>query len=177
MGNKTQAKAMLDRLIELDYQTVEAYYDMGSLISSMQHGNIYDMLAYDSMTHLIEEELTFTASTAFKYANMYRHFRRLHYLKHEAVELLKKFGLTHMAEVLPKFNDKLGARAIKTRIDSLDQNQINFTLTNSQLDECHKALGKMGAMKSEGGRFINSSEAFMDMVKAVNKKPHLKSVA
>ena len=88
--NKAYATKLLDRLIELDYQTVEAYYDMGSIISSMQHGKLYELLDYNSMTELVENELTYTPSTAFKYGQMYRHFRRLHYLKHEAVELLKK---------------------------------------------------------------------------------------
>ncbi len=177
MANKSQAAAMLDRLVELDYQTVEAYYDMGSIISSMQHGKLYDILNYDSIAHLVEEELTYTSSTAYKYATMYRHFRRLHYLKPEAVELLKKFGLTHMCEVLPAMNDHLGVRAIKTRIDNIDANQINFTLNNNQLDQCHKALSKMGAVRSDTGRFVNSSEAFMDMVREVNNKPALKAVA
>jgi hypothetical protein len=177
MGTKTQATAMLDRLIELDYQTVEAYYDMGSIISAMQHGNICDLLQYDSMAHLVEEELTFTPSTAYKYATMYRHFRRLHYLKPEAIVILKKFGITHMCDVLPGIKDKIGVRAIKSRIDSLNQNQINFTLTDKQLNECHSALTKMGAEKSDTGRYLNSSEAFMDMVRGVNKQPRLKSVA
>jgi hypothetical protein len=162
------AKKLLDRLIELDYQTVEAYYDMGSIISSIQHGKLYKLLEYNSMTHLIEEELTYTPSTAFKYGQMFRHFRRLRYLKHEAVELLKKFGLTHMCEILPKMKDKIGVRAIKNRINAIDDHQINFTLTSAQLDLAHEALKKMGAMKADGGRWLNSSEAFMHMVNNVN---------
>lgn len=177
MGAKTQATAMLDQLIELDYQTVEAYYDMGSLISSMQHGKVWELLEYSSMTHLIEEELTFSPSTASKYAGMFRHFRRNHYIKFEATNLLKKFGLTHMCEVLPNINSKLGQRAIKNRIDALDQNQINFTLTNVELDKCRKALEIMGALQSDSGRYKNSSEAFMQMVTVVLKTPVLKKVA
>lgn len=178
MGTKQpQAAAMLDRLKELDYQTVEAYYDMGSLISSMQHGNVWELLEYTSMAHLVEEELTYTPSTAFKYANMYRHFRRNHYIKLEATNLLKRFGLTHMCEVLPDINSKLGSRAIRNRIDAIDQNQINFTLTNAQLTKCHQALEKMGALQSDSGRYKNSSEAFMQMVTGVLKTPKLKAVA
>lgn len=177
MITRKQATAMLDRLVELDFQTVEAYYDMGSLISSMQHGNLYEALEYESMGELIENELTYTPSTGFKYATMFRNFRRLHYLKSEAINLLKKFGLTHMCAVLPKMNDKIGERAIKKRIDQLDQNQINFTLNNRELEQCHQALASMGAVRSGDGRFHNSSCAFMDMVREVNKRPPLKSVA
>lgn len=169
------AAQLLDKLIELDYQTVEAYYDMGSIISSMQHGKLYEQLDYNSMTELVEHELTYTPSTAFKYANMYRHFRRLHYLKHEAVELLKKFGLTHMCDVLPKMNDKIGVRAIKKRIDAIDEHQINFTLNNDQLAKAHRALRQMGAEQSDGsGRWLNSSEAFMQMVELINQAPNAK---
>lgn len=176
MADSAYAKKLLGRLVELDYQTVEAYYDMGSIISSMQHGKIYDVLGYDSMTHLVDEELTYTPSTAFKYASMFRHFRRLHYFKPEALTILKKFGITHMCEVLPRMKDKIGVRAIKSRIDSIDQNQINFTLTNKELDECHQALTKMGATRSDGGRYMDSSVAFMGMIDIVNTKPHLKAV-
>ena len=168
MADRKYAEKLLDRLIELDYQTVEAYYDMGSIISSMQHGKLYEILEYNSMTELVEEELTYTPSTAFKYGQMYRHFRRLKYLKHEAVDLLKKFGLTHMCDVLPKMNDKIGQRAIKKRIDAIDDHQINFTLTSAELDKAHAALKKMGAMKADGGRWLNSSEAFMHMVNNIN---------
>ena len=165
---RKQAQAMLDRLIELDYQTVEAYYDMGSLISSMQHGKLHDVLNYNSMHELIEEELTFSPATGSKYAGMYRSFRRLHYLKPEALKLLKKFGLTHMCDVLPGIKDKIGSRAIKNRIDAIDQHQINFTLTGKQLDKCHKALEVLGAEMSDAGRYKNSSEAFMLMVNQVD---------
>lgn len=177
MSTRTQASAMLDRLVQLDYQTVEAYYDMGSLISSMQHGNIWEVLEYTSMTHLIEEELTYTPSTASKYASMFRHFRRNHYVKQEATDLLKKFGLTHMCAILPSINSKLGSRAIKNRIAAIDQNQINFTLSNAELDQCHKALERMGALQSDNGRYKNSSEAFMQMVTGVLSAPILKQVA
>lgn len=167
--NVEYAEKLLDRLIELDFQTVEAYYDMGSIISSMQHGKLYELLEYTSMTELVEENLTYTPSTAFKYGSMFRHFRRLHYLKHESVELLKKFGLTHMCEILPKINTKIGVRAIKNRIDAIDDHQINFTLTGEQLNKAHQALKKMGAMQADNdGRWLNSSEAFMHMVNNIN---------
>jgi hypothetical protein len=180
MAKRKQAEAMLDRLIELDYQTVEAYYDMGSIISSMQHGRIWEILEYNSMSHLVEEELTYTPTTAFKYATMYRHFRRLHYLKHEAVDLLKRFGLTHMCDVLPKMKDKIGVRAIKKRIDAIDELQLNFTLHGNEVDELRQALRTMGARPSENGRWADSSIALLRMAREINKnqnqKPKLQAV-
>jgi hypothetical protein len=177
MANRDYAEKLLDRLVELDYQTVEAYYDMGSIISSMRHGKLYETLGYDSMAHLVEEELTFGPSTASRYASMFRHFKRLHYSKPEAIELLKKFGLTHMADVLPKMSDKIGQRAIKNRIDALDQHQINFTLTRAELEKTNRALLKNGAVMGELGRWKNSSEAFMEMVNQhSNGRPKLKAV-
>jgi len=176
-NNKAYAKKLLDRLVELDYQTVEAYYDMGSIISSMQHGKLYQLLEYKSMTELVVNELTYTPSTAFKYGQMYRQFRRLHYVKDESVELLKKFGLTHMSEVLPHMKDKIGIRAIKKRIDAIDDHQINFTLSGIELEKAHEALMKHGAERSDNGRWLNSSEAFMSMVETfTNGAPKLRAV-
>lgn len=177
--DKAYATKLLDRLSELDYQTVEAYYDMGSIISSMQHGKLYELLDYNSMHELIENELTYTPSTGYRYATMYRDFRRLHYLKHEAVTLLKKFGLTHMCNVIRPLNTKIGSRAIKNRIAALEEHQINFQLTTAQLAATDKALLTLGAEKSDCGRWKNSSEAFMAMVEQVNysAKNNIKLVA
>ena len=166
--DKAYASKLLGRLRELDYQTVEAYYDMGAIISSMQHGSLYLLLDYESMGELVEEELTYTKSTAFKYAKMYRRFRELKYLKHEAIELLSKFGLTHMCDILPGITNKIGQRAIKTRIDAIDEYQINFTLNSKQLADTHRALKALGAEQSDEGRWYNSSEAFLAMVEQVN---------
>ena len=177
--NRAYATKLLDRLRELDYQTVEAYYDMGSIISSIQHGKLHKILGYNTMTEMIDEELTYTPSTGLKYAKMYRRFRELKYLKHEAIELLSKFGLTHMCDVLPGFTNKIGQRAIKTRIDAIDEHQINFTVTGKQLEETRRALIALGAKQSEDGRWHNSSEAFLGMVEQVNysTKNNVKLVA
>ena len=164
------ANKLLDKLITLDHSTVEAYYDMGSIISSIQHGALFKEVGYSSMTELVESELTYTPSTAFKYGGMYRHFRRLKYTKVEAVDLLQEFGLTHMCDILPKMNDKVGIRAIRNRIDALDDHQINFTLNSKELEKAHKALKQLGAMQSDNGRWLNSSEAFMEMVEHILKE-------
>ena len=164
------ARKMLDRLIELDYSTVEAYYEMGSIISSMLHGKLFEIIGYGSMSELIEEELSFTANTGLKYGQMYRHFRRLKYSKQEAVGLLQKFGLTHMVDVLPRMTDKIGDRAIRERIKRLDQHQVNFTLSGAELKKAEAALEKMGAQKSDLGRWLHSSDAFMRMVEKTIKR-------
>jgi hypothetical protein len=75
-----------------------------------------------------------------------------------------------MCDVLPKMNDKIGVRAIKKRIDAIDEHQINFTLSNAQLEQAHTALKQMGAQQADTGRWLNSSEAFMQMVELINKE-------
>ena len=173
MPNKiSYATKMLRQLKELDYQTVEAYYDMGSIISSMQHGKLYEVLDYESMSELINEELTFSSGTGHNYAHMYRGFRRLHYTKVESIDLLKEFGLTHMRKVLGDIKTKIGKRAIKTRIDAIDERQINFTVNGKELKKVHKALFKLGAEQNASNhRFQNSSPAFMAMVDQINAAP------
>ena len=175
---KAYASDLLDKLVVLDDQTTGAYYEMGQILSAIAHNNLFDILGYSSMSHLVDEELSFTASTAHRYANMFRHLRRLHYNKTESLVLLKKCGFSHLCDVLPSISSKIGERAINTRIKNLNSNQINFTVTDDELSKCHQALAKMGAMRSDGGRYMNSSQAFMDMVDEVNKKPApLKAVA
>lgn len=174
---KAYANTLLDKLIALDDQTTGAYYEMGQIISAITHNRLYEILGYNSVAHLVEEELSFTPSTAHRYAGLFRHLRRLHYNKTESLALLKKCGFTHLSDVLPNMTSKMGERAIKKRIRELNQNQINFTVTDKQLSETHQALTKMGALRSDGGRYLNSSQAFMDMIHEVNKKRTLKAVA
>ena len=174
---KAYANTLLDKLIVLDDQTTGAYYEMGQIISAINHSKLYDILGYDSISHLVEEELSFTPSTAHRYASMYRNLRRLHYNKTESLALLKKCGFTHLSDVLPNMKSKMGERAIKKRINELNQNQINFTVTDKELSETHQALIKMGALRTDAGRYMNSSQAFMDMIHEINKKPVLKAVA
>ena len=164
------AREILDKLVDLDKATTAAFYDMGQLLSAIRHGKLYELLGYESMKHLIEEELSYTASTAYRYLYAYRHFRRLKYTKTEALALLGEFGFTHMLDVLPSMTAKAGERAIRNRIDALDENQINFTITNNELQECNEALAKMGGYQSAAtGRWANSSEAVMEMVRQVNE--------
>lgn len=177
MADKKYVANLLDKLVELDVTTVGAYYEMGRILHSFKQGNLHDIIGYESFAHMIDEELSYSPATAHSYSSLYRHFQRLHYNKAEALDLLRKFGKTHLAEVLPALSAKIGSRAIKTRIDNLGHNQINFTLDNDELSQAQQALTKMGAMKSDNGRYLNSSEAFMDMVREVNKKPALKAVA
>lgn len=174
---KAYVNTLLDKLIVLDDQTTGAYYEMGQILAAISHNNLFDLLGYSSMAHLVEEELSFTSTTGHRYANMFRHFRRLHYNKAESLSLLKKCGFTHLCDVLPGITSKIGERAIAARIKNLNINQINFTVTDDELAKCHQALAKMGAMRSDRGRFINSSQAFMDMVAEVNRRPALKAVA
>lgn len=177
MANSAYAKTMLDKLITLDHKTTAAQWEMGRILSAIQKSQLFDILGYNSMANLVEEELSFTPSTAFRYSRMYEDFRRLHYNKAESLSLLKKYGFTHMSDILRDLKDKIGERAIKKRIDALDQNQINFTVTDAELDQCHQALAKMGALISENGRYLNSSSVFMDIIKEVNRQPALKAVA
>lgn len=175
--NLRYANDMLDKLIKLDEELVGMYYEMGQILHAIYTSNVWDVMGYSSFKDMIEEELTFSVATAHHYRNMFMHFRRLKYPKDQALKLVKKFGMTAMCKVMPQMKSSMGERAIKARIDGLDENQINFTLTNVQLKSAHRALHRMGATQSEDGRRMHSSEAFMAMVYDVNAQPALKSVA
>ncbi len=159
---------MLDQLIKLDVRTNKAYYEMGQILYAFRQDRLYKIIGYDSFALMVEEELTFSKGTASNYAAMYNIFKRLHYNKTEALELLSEYGMTHMREVLRNEKNKIGKRAIQTRIDALDTNQINFTLTDAELAESHTALETLGAVVDDNGRYVHSSEAFIAMVRMVN---------
>ena len=175
--NLEYANRMLDRLIKMDEELVGMYYDMGQVLYAIYTSNLWEVMKYGSFKEMVEEELTFSIATAHHYRHLFSHFQRLKYPKDKALKLVKKFGMTAMCKVMPQMKSSMGDRAIKARIDGLDENQINFTLTNAQLRAAHRALHRMGATKSDDGRYMHSSEAFMSMVRETNAKSALKSVA
>lgn len=170
MGNAIQkdstayAGQMLDKLRELDQLVHGAYYDMGRILSSIAHGKLYDALGYDSMSHLIEEELSFSTSQGYRYLHTYRHFRRLGYNKTEALELINEFSFSHMSRALPQMTDKIGKRAVGNLIEKqlADARQINFQLNQKDHQTLIKALKEFGADDSSG-RLMHSSEALVAM--------------
>lgn len=173
MGNAIQKKdstayagQMLDKLRELDQLVHGAYYDMGRILSSIAHGKLYDALGYDSMGHLIDEELSFSRSQAQKYLHTYRNFRRLGYTKTEALDLINDFSFSHMARALREMSEKLGKRAIKNLIDKqlAEARQINFTVNAEEHEILIAALKSFGA-DDTSGRLMYSSDALIAMAR------------
>lgn len=162
------AKRMLDQLRELDATVHGAYWEMGRILSALSHGKLYDLLGYESMGELIEEELSFSPSQGFRYLHTFRHFQRLGYSKTEALALINEFSFTYMSKVLPGIKEKVGKRAISNAIEKLlkEAKQINFQLSEKDLTLLVEALRLYGAEPREG-RLMYSSDALMQMVREI----------
>ncbi len=174
---KGYATGFLDKLVVLDKTTNAAYYEMGRLLSAISKNSLWDLMGYDSFPHMVNEELSFAPGTAHHYVNLYNNLRRLKYNKAESLNLLHEHSMTRLLDVLPPINAKLSSRALGKRIADLDSKQLNFMITSKELTEANRALTKLGATVSKTGRNEHMSEAFMTMVREVNKQPPLKAVA
>ena len=175
---KKYAAQLLDRLVELDQQVHGAFYEMGQILSAIAHGKLYDILGYDSMGQLIEEELSFSNSQGFRYLHTFRHFRRLGYNKTEALDLINEFSFSHMSRYLPNANQKVGKRAVGNAIaKQIEQaQQINFQLKKADLDLLRRVLISLGAEEREG-RLMHSSEALIALAREYDRRPKLKAVS
>jgi hypothetical protein len=173
------AAKLLDRLMMLDAEVHGAFYEMGQILSALEHGNLWDVLGYDSFANLIDEELSISTSQAYRYLHTFRHFRRLGYNKTESLALMAEFSFTHMSKVLPSVNQKIGKRAIGNAIGKMleQSKQINFQLNSTDLSLLVKVLQKYGAEPTDTGRLMNSSGALMELVRAVEARPQLKAVS
>ena len=169
-GKKTQAYAnsMLDQLRQLDQFTQHAFYEMGRILNAFSRDRLYKIIGYDSLGALIEEELSFTPSTASAYIKLYKNCKRLQYSDKEAVKIINEFGMRHLNAILPKETQKIGTRAIANRIKALDEKQFTIWLHKKEYSEVEQALMKMGAIKEDSGRWKNSSDALLNMARAVN---------
>lgn len=176
---KQYAAQLLDRLIELDQIVHGAFYEMGQILSAIAHGKLYDLLGYDSMGHLIEDELSFSSSQGFRYLHTFRHFRRLGYNKTESLDLINEFSFSHMSRYLPTANQKVGKRAIGNAIAKQieDAKQINFQLNKQDLELLIRVLKSFGAQPTDEGRLMHSSEALIAMAREYDSRPKLKAVS
>jgi hypothetical protein len=175
--SKDYATKFLDQLIDLDKTTNAAYYEMGRLLSAISKNTLWDLMGYSSFGHMVEEELSFAPGTAHHYITLYDNLRRLKYNKAESLKLLHEHSMTRLLDVLPPINAKLSSRALGKRIADLDTKQLNFMITSKELVEANRALDKLGATMTKTGRRQHASEAFMGMVREVNKRPAVKAVA
>lgn len=173
------AAKLLDRLMMLDAEVHGAFYEMGQILSALEHGRLWDVLGYDSFANLIDEELSISTSQAYRYLHTFRHFRRLSYNKTEALALMAEFSFTHMSKVLPSMTTKVGKRAVGNAIGKMleEGKQINFQLNAQDLSLLVRVLQKYGAEPSETGRLMNSSGALMELVRAVESRPQLRAVS
>lgn len=179
---RDQANSLLDSLIALDAEVHGAYYEMGQILSAIEHGGLWDVLEYDSLTHLVEEELSISPSQARRYMNTFRHFKRLGYNKSEALDLMSEFSFTNMSNYLPTAKDKVGKRAIKNAIARMieEHKQINFQLAGDDLRLLVEVLQSFGAEYTDTGRLMNSSDALMSLARSSlpvkNPTRHLRAV-
>ena len=172
------AAKMLDQLRDLDATVHGAYWEMGRILSSLAHGKLYDLLGYESMGHLIEEELSFSASQGYRYLHTYRRFLQLGYSKTEALSLINEFSFSHMSRYLPTANQKVGKRAIGNAIARQieEAKQINFQLNSRDLALLKRVLISLGA-EDRDGRLMHSSDALIALVKEYDKRPKLRAVS
>jgi hypothetical protein len=160
-GNTREyANKLLDQLIQFDKEVQYAQYEMGRILSAIEHGKLYDVLGYGSMSAMIEEELSISPNTASSYKTTYQHLKRLHYTQAEAKKLIDIHTFTMLARVLPHAPNKLSSRAIKQKINDLDSVTVAFSLTHAEREYLHEWLIEYGATEKRG-RMENTSGALM----------------
>lgn len=170
--DRQYAAMMLDKLVQLDKTTQAAYYEMGRILQAFYRDKLHDILGYPSFKAMVEEELSYSYTTATKYRQTYERFRELKYNKNEAIQLINEFGYTPMSKILPGMKEKLGKRAISTRIEQIDEYMMNFMLHGNDYDETLRVFESFGVQYSEHGRMNNASEVFLEIVRtaAANAK-------
>lgn len=166
---KDFAAKLLDSLVEYDQQMSSAYYEMGRILHAISQDKLWDMLGYESMAHLVESELSFTPTTAAKYANTYRLFKQFGYQKAEALNLILDHSYTQLANILPGIKQKLGTRALGKRIRTYmeENHQVNFQLNKKEYDMLVKKLTDHGAIFDKG-KLRHASAALVEVLQLIN---------
>lgn len=144
---KQHAGELLDKLKEIDAKTAKAYYEMGQILSSLEHGDLYREIGYPSFFAMVEEELSFAPSTALCYLHTYRHFKRLKYKKSEALDLIHKYSFTRVSHVLPTLKQAISSRAMRNQVtaDRERASVVSFMLTKEERTRLENLLIAYGA--------------------------------
>lgn len=163
-STRQHAAELLDKLVQLDREANSMYYDMGQILHSFREGDLWQPLGYESMGHMVSEELSFSPSTAYKYADTFWHFKRLHYKKEEALDLIEEISFTGASKVLPGLNKKVGGRAARNRLQLLGPFQVTFMLPPSDYKRFEDLYEAMGGRVTSQGRRKDASEIFSQML-------------
>lgn len=162
---KEYAKQLLDKLKAIDVQTNRAMYEMGQILSAIDHGKLWKELGYTSTKNLIEEELSFSYSTGNRYLNTYRHLKRLRYKKEEAIKLIHDYSYSAIAQIIAKQKQKPGKRTLVKAVKQYRQNSqaISFILCKADRERLYILLEAFGAER-KNRNWVHVSEALMAIV-------------
>jgi len=166
---KEHAAQLLDRLVELDQVVNGHCYEMGQILSAIEHGRLWQVLGYQSFAHLVDEELTFSAQTGYNYMHLYRGLRRLKYSKLESLSLIRRFGMWRMLQYLRVAKSKETLKKISTTIQQIRENTrtVAFSLSKDDYAEVMSLLHQLGLEHGPSGRAMNLSETFLQLVEIV----------
>jgi len=157
---KTHATKILNELKALDKSMAAMFYDMGRLLYALS--DLTDVLGYTSISALIEAELIVKPATGMKYLRTYRHFKRLHYSRKDALALIEDISFTHVAEQIPWMKQRGNSDVVQKRIDAEDKCFLTFQLSHAQRRKARKVLATYGAPRD--------SENFIRLINKLDKK-------
>lgn len=168
---KEHAAQLLDRLIELDQVVNGHCYEMGQILSAIEHGRLWEVLEYQSFAHLVQEELSFSDQTAYNYLHLYRGLRRLKYTKLESLALIRRFGMWRMLQYLRTAKTKESTRAITAAINEIRESTrtVAISLSKDDYADVMKLLHELGLEHGPSGRATNLSETFLQLVDLVRQ--------
>lgn len=165
------AATLLDELVGIDREVTRGYYDMGRILHVFREDKLWNVLGYESWTAMVDEELSFSVSTACKYADTYKRFKELKYNQQEALDLIAEFSFTGCAKVLKDQKQKIGKRAMRNRLEEYPWHQLNFMLDTETYDKWDEVYFAFGGVYDENGHRENSREIFNTVLDAaMNKK-------
>ena len=169
---REHATTMLDRLIELDQIVNGHCYEMGQILSAIEHGKLWEVLEYQSFAHLVQEELSFSDQTAYNYMHLYRGLRRLKYTKLESLALIRRFGMWRMLQYLRTAKTKESTRAITKAIQKIRENTrtVAFSLSKDEYAAVMDLLHELGLEHGPSGRATNLTETFLQLVDLVKER-------
>lgn len=153
---KTYIQQAINTIRAADKAQVEAQFEIANLLAAIKEHKLYENMQYSSFDSLVVSELDFAVNAAHGYVKLYCIFTSLQYSKEAYLKLMQQFGWRRLNKALQHSPRKLGYRAIKARLQEMDDakpSQFNLLLTKeSDVKRLENLLKEHGLRTSEGRR-------------------------
>lgn len=174
MKTKLQVTALCKRIREISQSHAEGHYEMAQIFNAIRDNKLFELMDYETFFDFcVGEQLPVTNTTAYNYAMVFRHAKRLGYNRNEMLELFAVHPVSKIYKVMCQLDRKVARRTFAGKVSEYSADGIQFNFSPSNHAMVTRVLKQFGMSEGNDGRRVLATEAFeaaMQALDNVNKR-------